>query len=171
MPDDDDEVDEAGEYEAWKLRELRRIKRDREVREAIRKDREETERRRSMTDAERALDDKRLEAEGLKVFTKEKTEMKFMQRYHHKGAFYVDEDSMKDTDKEAEKAKVGVKSWYATEGKQDVRRRKTNGATGRDQFNMEALPKIMQVGTGASTQVLICSVATHMYTDIWTSWR
>ena len=57
------------------------------------------------------MDDKRLEAEGLKVFTKEKTTQKFMQRYHHKGAFYVDEDSMKDTE-DADKPTVGVKSWY-----------------------------------------------------------
>lgn len=48
-----------------------------------------------------------------------------MQKYYHKGAFYMDEDSVKDTS--------------------DVRLRAADAATGEDKFNKEALPQVMQV--------------------------
>lgn len=123
-PDDTDDVDEAAEYLAWKMREVMRIKRDVEKKKAREAEESETERRRNMTAAERAADDRRLAALGLKVFEKEKTKIKFMQKYYHKGAFYMDEESM-DAD--------------------DVRKRNYNEATLEDKFNKAALPKVMQV--------------------------
>lgn len=56
---------------------------------------------------------------------KEKAKWKFMQKYHHKGVFYVDETSIRDKD--------------------DVRKRDVSGATLEDKFNKEMLPKVMQV--------------------------
>jgi len=41
----------------------------------------ETERRRKLTPAERAAEDKELEKQGLKVFKKDKRKLKFMQKY------------------------------------------------------------------------------------------
>ena len=121
MPDDDDDVNEDEEFELWKLRELKRIKRDRDERAAVEFERKETERRRHLTDAQRMAEDR---ASG-KLQDKDKAKWKFMQKYYHKGAFYVDEDSVKVNN--------------------DVRLRDANGATLNDKFDKSALPKIMQV--------------------------
>lgn len=51
--------------------------------------------------------------------------MKFMQKYRHKGVFYMDEDSVKD--------------------KNDVRLRANNEATGHDEFDKSALPAVSAV--------------------------
>lgn len=47
-------------------------------------------RRRAMTDEERMEEDKKL---GLNE-PKQKEKWKFMQKYYHKGVFYMDNDSM-----------------------------------------------------------------------------
>jgi microfibrillar-associated protein 1 len=81
----------------------------------------------------RAREDKELEAQGLKVFQKVKEKRNFLQKYHHKGAFYMDEDSIKNTS-------TGV------DGVGDVRLR--SNASARDSesgFDKSALPAIMQV--------------------------
>ncbi|RUP43127.1 micro-fibrillar-associated protein 1, partial [Jimgerdemannia flammicorona] len=85
--DDTDELDEQAEYEAWKLRELTRVKRDREERVAREKEREEIERRRALPEHERLKED--LER-ARKSRVKEKGGHTFMQKYYHKGAFYMD---------------------------------------------------------------------------------
>ncbi|TYZ62544.1 hypothetical protein PybrP1_009664 [[Pythium] brassicae (nom. inval.)] len=121
MPDDTDGVDPAQEYRDWELREMRRIKRDRDRKEQKRQEAEEILRRRNMTEEERQAEDRKLK----KDVRTEKAKWKFMQKYHHKGVFYVDETSVKDKD--------------------DVRRRDVSGATLEDKFNKEMLPKVMQV--------------------------
>jgi microfibrillar-associated protein 1 len=87
LPNDDDTVNADNEYELWKIRELKRIKRDKEDLVAKEKQRKEIERRRRMTDAQREEENKRLGADSIKT---EKTAMKFMQKYYHKGAYYQD---------------------------------------------------------------------------------
>lgn len=82
------------------------------------------ERRRNLTDAERAAEDAAL---GLNQ-PKEKAKWRFMQKYYHKGAFYMDDESIRD----------------AT----DVRLRAADAATGEDKFDIAALPKVMQVKAG-----------------------
>eukprot|EP01136_Pigoraptor_vietnamica_P044028 Opistho-1_new@1761 len=113
--DDNDEGFEEEEYEAWKVRELKRIKRDRDERIAIEKERAEIERVRNMTDEER----RRYELQNPKEH-KEKAKMKFLQKYYHKGAFYMDTED-------------------------EVLKRDYHAPTGEDHFNKELLPKVMQV--------------------------
>lgn len=86
MPDDDDEADEAALYEAWRIRELRRVKRDRDERAAAEKAAAEIERRRKMSDAEIAEEDKdafKNTKEGMGG-----VERGFLQKYYHRGAFF-----------------------------------------------------------------------------------
>ena len=124
MPNDEDNEDEDA-FEAWKLRELGRIKTYRDQSEVHERERRETERRRNMTDEERRRDNERLEREGIRVSKKKnKKQRSFLQKYYHKGAFYMDEDSIKDKD--------------------DVRLKDYDEATGDDKFNKKALPKILQ---------------------------
>ena len=66
-------------------RELLRVKRDADERTHYEEEQLEIERRRNMTDEERKRDDMR--HKGKEQF-KEKTRMKFLQKYYHKGAFY-----------------------------------------------------------------------------------
>ncbi|KUF95056.1 hypothetical protein AM588_10011069 [Phytophthora nicotianae] len=108
---------EHEKMEARKM-ESRRLVAEEEQR---RKEEEETQRRRNMTEEERAAEDAKLK----KNEPKEKNKLKFMQKYYHKGAFYVDDDSIRSKD--------------------DVRKRDATEATLEDKFNKEMLPAVMQV--------------------------
>ena len=76
---------------AWKFRELQRLKRDREAREAEEAEQAERDRRRAMTEEQR-LEDLRLNPRIL-TNKSEKGKMKFLQKYYHKGAFYMDQEN------------------------------------------------------------------------------
>lgn len=125
MPDDSDEIDNKEfEYANLKVRELLRILRDFDQVEDEEREELELERRRQMTDTERMEEDERLG----KFDKKGKGKMNFMQRYYHKGAFYMDEDSLKDKD--------------------DVRHKAIDyarAATGEDKYDKSKLPSVMQV--------------------------
>ena len=104
--DDDDGIDDETEYEAWKIRELNRIKKHKEVRDADDKlmcvlwhvyfhdincfqFSMEQERWKNMTEEERLAE----LAKQPKQITNdaEKGKYKFMQKYYHRGAFYLDQ--------------------------------------------------------------------------------
>lgn len=115
---DTDGENEEEEYEAWKVRELKRIKRDRESRETMEKEKAEIERLRNLTEEERRAE---IRING-KVITNSATKgkYKFLQKYYHRGAFFLDEE-------------------------QDVFKRDFSAPTLEDHFNKTILPKVMQV--------------------------
>jgi microfibrillar-associated protein 1 len=113
----DDDNDEL-EYEAWKLRELKRIKRERDERDALEKEKNEIDKLRNMTEEERR---KELQSNPKLVTNKGvKGKYKFLQKYYHRGAFYLDKEE--------------------TVFKQDF-----SMPTLEDHFDKTILPKVMQV--------------------------
>jgi len=118
LPNDSTE-DEDTAYEKWKVRELGRLKRDREEREKIFKEKEAIERRRMMTDEERAKDDKRIG----KYKEDQKSHYRFMQKFYSKGIFHIDDDD-------------------------PLFKRDYNMAVGEDLFDKSVLPGIRQVRRG-----------------------
>uniref|UniRef100_A0A7S0NCT5 Micro-fibrillar-associated protein 1 C-terminal domain-containing protein n=1 Tax=Hanusia phi TaxID=3032 RepID=A0A7S0NCT5_9CRYP len=81
------EGNEDVEYDKWRIRELTRLKRDREEREKWEREKVEVERRRKMTDEQVIA-----ENEAIGKGKKEKAQMVMMQRYHHKGVFFMEND-------------------------------------------------------------------------------
>eukprot|EP00968_Pinguiococcus_pyrenoidosus_P009426 scaffold733_cov267-Pinguiococcus_pyrenoidosus.AAC.49 len=133
MPDDMDVDDDEVEYEKWKVRELRRLVRDKEERERRAEEARETERRRQMTDDEIMREDRALgKLAGNDTSRRDESKQGFMQKYYHKGAFFMDEESLDKLKKSKDPRK------------EDVRRRDYTEATGFDKFNIEALPEVMQ---------------------------
>ncbi|GAA96314.1 uncharacterized protein L969DRAFT_18339 [Mixia osmundae IAM 14324] len=94
--DDRDGVDPTAEFEAWKLRELLRLQRDQAARYAREQEREEIERRRAMPEEVRLRED--LERAEQSRQEKPKGSQAFLQKYHHKGAFYADDEILKRHD-------------------------------------------------------------------------
>lgn len=137
-PDDRDdgfeEEEEERRREAWEIRELLRILRDHDARMAVVREASELARRRAMTDEDRLAEDVasgRYKRPGeARRRPKSEKDSHFMQRYHHRGAFYMDEDTLKDA------------------GEDDVRRKAAEyarAATGEDKFDRKAMPEVMQV--------------------------
>lgn len=113
----DDENEEI-EYETWKLRELKRLKRDRDEREASEKEKEDIERMRNLPEEERL---KELKLNPKKVTNKtHKGKYKFLQKYYHRGAFYLDKE-------------------------EEVFKQDFSAPTLEDHFDKTVLPKVMQV--------------------------
>ncbi|KAF9425630.1 Microfibrillar-associated protein 1 [Podila epigama] len=118
--DDTDGLDEEAEFEEWKLRELKRIKRDREELETREAEKAEIERRRELTEEERLKEDMEFLAKKKAEEEKEKKSHGPVERYHHKGAFFMDTNEA-------------------------ILKRSTNEPTPDAIKNIEALPKIMRV--------------------------
>lgn len=112
----DDNDEEA--YEAWKVRELRRMKRDREERENLEKEKLEIERLHNMTEEERRNEFQKNPKERTNKAPKGK--YKFLQKYYHRGAFFLDQEDQVYT--------------------QDF-----SNPTLEDHFDKTILPKVMQV--------------------------
>lgn len=120
--DDTDDIDMEAEVQAWRLRELLRIKRDRQMREQRERERIELERIRNMSEEERRLLDEEKTREWM---SQPKGEMRFMQKYYHKGAFFMGD----------EKGDGG-----------ELMKRDYQQATGEDaNANREVLPEVKQV--------------------------
>lgn len=57
-----------------------------------------------MTDEERLKDNERLIKEGIREKEAPKVQWRFLQKYYHKGVFYLDESSIKDKEDVRKKA-------------------------------------------------------------------
>jgi microfibrillar-associated protein 1 len=133
MPDDTDGADEEGELRAWEIREMRRLHEAAEPDLARERERQDVERRRKLTDAERAREDAELaSASAAGEPSGAAAPAKKASRYYHKGAFYMDEETL---------GKAEAKS-----GRPDVRRRDlSSAATGLEkELNTSLLPDFMQ---------------------------
>ncbi|XP_074027255.1 microfibrillar-associated protein 1-like [Leptinotarsa decemlineata] len=105
-------------YEAWKLRELKRVKRDREEKEEREREKMEIEKLRTMSEEERHI---QLRLVPKTVTNKAaKGKYKYLQKYYHRGAFYLDKED-------------------------EVYKRDFAQATLEDHFDKTILPKVMQV--------------------------
>jgi len=139
----DDENDEI-EYEAWKVRELKRLKRDREELEILAKEREEAERFRNQTEEEKRMELR----ENPKQITNKaaKGKYKFMQKYYHRGVFYMAEE-------------------------ENLLKRDFTQPTLEDNFNKSVLPKVMQVKNfGRSGRTKYTHLVDQDTTDFEASW-
>jgi microfibrillar-associated protein 1 len=153
LPDDSDETgEEDKEFDAWRVREMARMKREAETREAMMLEAQDLERRRNMTDEERLAEDIRLG----KFQEKEKKKWRFLQKYYHKGVFYMDDSSLSATgstkigtrlDVPQEALNSGADGGAAGEDRKavDARLREYNEPTLEDKYNREALPAVLQV--------------------------
>ena len=113
----DDENDEVA-YEQWKLRELKRLKRDKDERDQLIKEKDEVERLRKLSEEGRRAE---LRSRPKTVTNKAvKGKYKFLQKYYHRGVFYLDKDD-------------------------DVFKRDFSSSTLDDHFDKTVLPKVMQV--------------------------
>jgi len=142
VPDDTDPTEEdspelvMAERDAWEVRELVRILRD--VDEALARDKEkkELERRRGLSDNERLMEDKRSgryrapgESRRQQRADGDKNKS-YLQKFHHRGAFYMDEDTLDQA------------------GADDIRHKAaeySRASTGSDKIDKSALPEVMQV--------------------------
>ena len=140
----DDENDEV-EYEAWKVRELKRLKRDREEAEKMAKEQAEMDRLRNMSEEQRRAE---LRQNPKEVTNKKsKGNYKFMQKYYHRGAFYLDKED-------------------------DVYTRDFTAPTLEDNFNKSVLPKVMQVKnfgrSGRTKYTHLVDNDTTDFDNVWT---
>lgn len=124
MPDDEDVGDEQ-ERDAWEVRELQRLLEEEDMTLLLKQEREEYERRKQLTDEERLEED--IATGRYRQPGQEKEQGVYMQRFYHRGAFYMDKDQW-DEDDVRHKAKE-----YA------------RAATGEDKIDKRNLPEVMQV--------------------------
>lgn len=92
LVDDTDGLDPEAEHAAWRLRELQRLKRDREALTEHEKEIEELERRRNLTAEEREKEDKEYISKQKEEHEDGRGQAGFLSRYHHKGAFFQDDE-------------------------------------------------------------------------------
>lgn len=93
LVDDTDGIDPEAEHSAWRLREMHRLKRDREAMIAREKELEEIERRRNLSAAEREAEDQEFIAKQKEEKEEGRGKAGFLSKYHHKGAFFMDDET------------------------------------------------------------------------------
>jgi microfibrillar-associated protein 1 len=137
-PSDQDWTNDKEQMEQrdiWEVRELMRLLREYEENIMIQQDAKERERRRNMTDEERYYED--VKSGKYRKPGEQRRQPKdggkedgvYLQRYYHRGAFYMDEDTL-------------------NQDSNDIRHRAAeyaSAATGDDKVNRKAMPKVMQV--------------------------
>lgn len=136
LPDDTDDPNDDDEFQQWRVREMGRMKREAETREAMLLEAQDIDRRRNMTDEERLAEDIKLG----KFRDKEKKQWKFLQKYYHKGVFYMDESSVGGTG-----TRVDERQELVDRKAIDARLRDYSEPTLDDNYNKEQLPAVLQV--------------------------
>lgn len=91
LVDDTDGLDPAAEHSAWRLRELQRLKRDRAALVAREAEIAEVDRRRNLSAAEREAEDREYLSKQKAEREENRTQGKYLGKYHHRGAFFLDE--------------------------------------------------------------------------------
>ncbi|KAG7353928.1 microfibril-associated/pre-mRNA processing [Nitzschia inconspicua] len=139
MPNDDDDIDNKSQRYAWELRELGRLLRAMEEATKRQLEEDEYQRRKNMTDAECLEEDKkigRFQAPGVNRQNRDQEDRsKHLQRFYHRGAFYMDESEWGEGDVREKAAEYAM------------------AATGEDKIDKSKLPKVMQVkGFGRARQ-------------------
>ncbi|KAN0029155.1 hypothetical protein ACTFIV_011030 [Dictyostelium citrinum] len=114
---DDDEDQDGSKKLLWVQRELERVRLEIHTRLLSEFEKKELERRRAMTDDQILKEDPSRSRENIDK--SQKKQLKFLQRDYHRGAFFQDDEYIKNKDFSA--------------------------PTGEDKFNRELLPKVMQV--------------------------
>ena len=127
--DDTDGLDEEHEMAAWKIRELLRIKRDREEREYRLVDEQDIERRRKMSDSQ--IESENIQDGRLGV---EKTKLKFMQKYYHKGAFYAGDEAVEDALRRTDSSAPTLEDHQDKLVLPDIMKVKNFGKSGRTKY-------------------------------------
>jgi microfibrillar-associated protein 1 len=84
----DDEINDESEFELWRKREMDRLKRDKIERETIERGRLEQLETHSISGIESLQSDKINQEQHQK---KERTKMKFLQKYYHKGGYFQED--------------------------------------------------------------------------------
>lgn len=110
---------------------MTRLMRESVLEEGRAAEKQELEARKNMTDEQRLAEQKAARAAQLQgdedMNNKgDKPQRKFLQKYYHKGAFYMDDDTL-------------------AKDKTDVRKLDYNEPTLEDKYNRESLPAVMQV--------------------------
>ena len=126
-PNDDDDVNMEKERNAWEIREIERLLKSIDELELRRKEEEEYSRRNKLTDAECLKEDiesGRYQAPGA---NRESGGSNHLQRFFHRGAYYMDESEWKEGDIRQKAAE------YAA------------AATGEGKIDKSKLPEVMQV--------------------------
>jgi len=143
--DTDDEDGEAA-YDAWRLRELTRLKRDREERDQREREAQELERWHNMTEEERQAELRKNPKLVDNQVTKKK--YKYLQKYYHRGAFFMDKDD-------------------------ELYKRDYSAPTLEDHFDKSVLPKVMQVKNfgmaGRTKYTHLVDQDTTSHNSPWTS--
>uniref|UniRef100_A0AC35TZE8 MFAP1 domain-containing protein n=1 Tax=Rhabditophanes sp. KR3021 TaxID=114890 RepID=A0AC35TZE8_9BILA len=115
---DDEEEDPSIAYGLWQIREIKRLKADRDEREMFAKEKEEIDKLRGLSEQER---DKYFELNPKQITNaKQKGNLGFLQKYFHRGAFFLDKD-------------------------EEVYQRDFTEAGPNDVVDMTLMPKVMQV--------------------------
>lgn len=132
-----DDTDNTGDpekdgldFEGWKLRELMRIRRDREASHLRSAERAEVEARRALPEALRLKEDTEHAASLRAAKSANRGSANFLQKYHHKGAFYADDEILQRYDFTAP-TEGAVKSVESLPGVMQVR---NYGKMGRTKY-------------------------------------
>ena len=161
--DDTDGLHEEEEYQAWCLRELSRLKRDKLAAQQRALEIAEKEKRQAMTDEEIQAE---LEATQD---ASQKSKLKFLQRYYHKGAFFTDDENVKQVFESHDFSQPTLEDKFNREVLPEVMQVKNFGKAGRTKYTHLLDQDTSRVSWGVSKPFLsrIQKMISYIFTDIY----